>query len=682
MANHISHAALPYPIKGARYTVPIPYLDADGDPTDPTTPDTEISKDGGAFADCAEEVTTITGSNGAGYITLSGAEMDASLIFLCAKVASGPKATLATLVPRVMPAIHSGTADAGGASTITLQSTANVLSGTAYSGMIVRTTGGTGGGGTGGANNQARVITDYNATTRVATVSPAWETAPDATTTYEILRPNSIGIANADVKAFGGTAGTFASGIPQASLTTSAINSVADQVWDEAMSAHVTGGSFGAALQANHSGTMQAGSTGTTAVLASGASSSDDFYNNSLLLIVSGTGAGQSQYISDYTGSTRTATMNGTWVTTPDNTSVYAVLPGGTIPGASAPSAADNAAAVWNALTASYVAAGSFGELFKPIRRNTAQAGTTSSITLDASASATTDFYKYAICYLLSGTGGGQARQVTAYNGTSKVATVAPDWTTAPGADSVFVMLPLGIDAATLASIADAVWDEARSGHATAGTFGEYVLADTQRISGDATAADNLEAATDGTGYGFTGCTMPTVTTLTGHTPQTGDAFARLGTPAGASVSADVAAIVADTNELQLDWADGGRLDLILDARASQTSVDTVDTVVDAILVDTGTDGVLVAGHTTAAKAEINAEVVDVLVTDTFAQPASVPAATSSLKDKINWIFTVLRNKITQTATTQTLRNDGDAADIATSTHSDNGTTHSRGKWT
>jgi len=35
---------------------------------------------------------------------------------------------------------------------------------------------------------------------------------------------------------------------------------------------------------------------------------------------------------------------------------------------------------------------------------------------------------------------------------------------------------------------------------------------------------------------------------------------------------ADVAAILADTNELQTDWANGGRLDLILDARASQTT--------------------------------------------------------------------------------------------------------------
>lgn len=364
-------------------------------------------------------------------------------------------------------------------------------------------------------------------------------------------------------------------------LSTSGVNAVADQVWDEAMSGHVAGGSFGAAAQALHSGTMQAGSAGTTAVLASGASSSNDYYNNSLLVIVSGTGAGQSQYISDYTGASRTCTMNGTWVTTPDNTSVYAILPGGTIPGASAPSAADNAAAVWNALVASYTAAGSFGERLQPIRRNTAQAGAAGSITLDASASATTDFYKYQQVYLISGTGAGQARQITAYNGTTKVATVDPAWTTAPDNTSVFMLLPLGIDAATLVQIADAVWDEARSGHATAGTFGEFVNANVEQISGDATAAANAEAFFDGTGYAGTNNVIPlvtTVTTLTGHTPQTGDTFARLGAPAGASVSADVAAIksdtaatLVDTNELQTDITNGGRVDLLIDAIKAKT---------------------------------------------------------------------------------------------------------------
>jgi hypothetical protein len=78
---------------------------------------------------------------------------------------------------------------------------------------------------------------------------------------------------------------------------------------------------------------------------------------------------------------------------------------------------------------------------------------------------------------------------------------------------------------------------------------------------------------------GLTNTTCGTVTTLTGHTVQTGDSFARLGAPAGASVSADIAAnqtdlntIITDTNELQTDWTNGGRLDLIIDAILADTA--------------------------------------------------------------------------------------------------------------
>ncbi len=56
-----------------------------------------------------------------------------------------------------------------------------------------------------------------------------------------------------------------------------------------------------------------------------------------------------------------------------------------------------------------------------------------------------------------------------------------------------------------------------------------------------------------------------------------------------ATVDTNVDAILVDTNELQADWANGGRLDLILDARASQASVDTIDGIVDAMLIDTST---------------------------------------------------------------------------------------------
>lgn len=90
---------------------------------------------------------------------------------------------------------------------------------------------------------------------------------------------------------------------------------------------------------------------------------------------------------------------------------------------------------------------------------------------------------------------------------------------------------------------------------------GDY-RADMTHISGDATAADNAEAFFDGTGYAGTNNVIPTVTTLTGHTPQTGDAYARLGAPAGASVSADTAAIKAAVDVID-DYVDGIVADIL-----------------------------------------------------------------------------------------------------------------------
>jgi hypothetical protein len=70
---------------------------------------------------------------------------------------------------------------------------------------------------------------------------------------------------------------------------------------------------------------------------------------------------------------------------------------------------------------------------------------------------------------------------------------------------------------------------------------------------------------------------------------------ANLATVAG-YLDTEIAAILADTNELQLDWADGGRLDLILDARSSQASVDDLPTNAElATALGTADDAVLAA---------------------------------------------------------------------------------------
>lgn len=73
---------------------------------------------------------------------------------------------------------RTGTAQAGGASTITLDSGASATD-DIYNGATITITGGTGSG-------QIRVISDYVGSTKVATVSSAWTTQPDNTSIFSV----------------------------------------------------------------------------------------------------------------------------------------------------------------------------------------------------------------------------------------------------------------------------------------------------------------------------------------------------------------------------------------------------------------------------------------------------------------------------------------------------------------
>ena len=101
------------------------------------------------------------------------------------------------------------------------------------------------------------------------------------------------------------------------------------------------------------------------------------------------------------------------------------------------------------------------------------------------------------------------------------------------------------------------------------------------------------------------------------------------GLPISDAGGLDMDAILADTNELQGDWTNGGRLDNILDARASQTSVDTVDSNVDTILVDTADMQPKLGTPAADISADIAAVKVDTgnIETDTQNIQSRLPAA-------------------------------------------------------
>jgi len=120
------------------------------------------------------------------------------------------------------------------------------------------------------------------------------------------------------------------------------------------------------------------------------------------------------------------------------------------------------------------------------LRSNTAQAGAASTITLDTGASSVDDFYNGGSILTTGGTGAGQFRIIVDYVGSTRVATVDAAWATNPDSTTTFAIFPASESAA---DIADAIWDEALAGHATAGTAGK-ALSDAGGGASAATIAD------------------------------------------------------------------------------------------------------------------------------------------------------------------------------------------------
>ena len=270
--------------------------------------------------------------------------------------------------------------------------------------------------------------------------------------------------------------------------------SIADAVWDEVLSSGTHDILFSAGQRLRHlvlrSGTAVGGDTNYI-TFPGPWSSTDGIYEENIVSIVDGTGAGQTRLIVDYIGDDRRAYVDRPWDITPDTDSVIELLP--------------------------FV-----GILLSD--HGVATAGAADSITLAATASATNNIYVGSVVYISTGTGAGQIRLVTAYNGTSKVATVSDNWTTTPDNTSVYKILPVGrvvvdslksdsISASALAAdavseIAGGVLDEALSGHTSAGTSGsvlgaisgklptEYIMGSSVQTSKD-DEIDAIKASTD-----------------------------------------------------------------------------------------------------------------------------------------------------------------------------------------
>jgi hypothetical protein len=214
---------------------------------------------------------------------------------------------------------------------------------------------------------------------------------------------------------------------------------------------------------------------------------------------------------------------------------------------------------------------------------------------------------------------------------------------------------------------ADKAWSTAaRTLTAFAQSFSDQVWSSTTRTLtalGSGLVAEIWNALTSGMstvgsiGKKLADWVVGTIDTYTGNTKQTGDAYARLGAPAGASVSADIAAVKADTA---------------------------------AILLDTGTDGVVVPqaqadkvwGTATRALTDkagfsLSAAGID----DIFDEVITGHVTADTFGLYLARLYQYFNHKLNITDATgaAALRNAGDSANIATWTITDDDTTTVRG---
>jgi parallel beta-helix repeat protein len=150
---------------GVTYYARLVVVDFSGQRSDPST---EMSAVAG---DTQRSSTLVVAASDASPAAKAGAD------YVC--TGTDDQDTINTAI-NALPVVtkETGTAQAGAASTITLASDASALD-DEYNSLAIEITAGTGAG-------QIKTISDYVGSTKVATVSAAWDTQPDNTSVYNI----------------------------------------------------------------------------------------------------------------------------------------------------------------------------------------------------------------------------------------------------------------------------------------------------------------------------------------------------------------------------------------------------------------------------------------------------------------------------------------------------------------
>jgi hypothetical protein len=480
-------------------------------------------------------------------------------------------------------------------------------------------------------------------------------------------------------------AATFPSVIPTAAA-------IADAVWDEILTGatHNIQNSAGKRLrtiasQVVHTGTAQGPGTGSNQIqLDTGASATDGIYDPAMLYIESGTGAEQSRLITQYVGSTRTATVDRDWRVAPAADSVFVIQ-------------------------------ATIG--FNSTNEGLAQGGTSTTIVLNTSANSIDDCYNGQLVFLKSGTGQDQVAIVEDYTGSTRTALIRTrrtngQWATVPDSTTGYMMVP------------NLTWtiDEIQAGLATAAaqTTAQSDLDDIQSRLPAALVAGRMDAsvgamqadtvtsaALEASAVTEIQSGLATSAAQTTAQSDLDDIQSRLPAALVAGrMDASVGVMQADTvtsaalaasavTEIQSGLATSAaqttaqsELDDIQSRLPAALVAGRMDASVGAMQADTVTSAALAAsavteiqaGLSTLTDVQVKAQIIEALSVDILAEISTIPGASSTLTDRIGLLFALARNKLTQTSSLQTVFADNGSTTIGTATVADNGTTFTRNK--
>lgn len=262
-----------------------------------------------------------------------------------------------------------------------------------------------------------------------------------------------------------------------------------------------------------------------------------------------------------------------------------------------------------------------------------AQAGGSTSITLAATASSVTDFYKGRSIELVgNGTGAGQVRIITAYNGTTKVATVHTAWATTPDSTSWYLLGPESDANTVLIEGTDA----------------------TDAIDARLTAygVSTLTAAGIRTAVGLASANLDTqLSTIAGYIDTEVAAIL-------AAVDTEVAAIKTKTD--QLTFTTSNKVDANTIQIEGSDATDTIDARIDARLAAYGVSTLTAAGIRTAvgmSSANLDTQlsaIAGYIDTEVAAILAAVDTEVAAIKTKTDQLTFTTSNKVDATLTLAT----------------------------